>query len=240
MEQYQERKYLNQSDYIYFIHSKDDAVLSVNRENTEIVYQMGYENDEELYQNLWEVDYHLDHKTRTEEMRLKHVRSGKYFDEKGVLKVESTKITLVPLLEVENRLPPFSIFVNDKCYNRSLASEDQNFHGFQINTVNKKPVKTLLSIKGVKPNVWIPYLIDYIKDGDISAKQRILREFQCLTILLDLIKSRRYPEMNTLAYKLLYLVCEGNNNNKKRCCESSTLEFILNDKQKEDTCELLT
>lgn len=45
-------------------------------------------------------------------MRLKHIRSGKYFDEKGMLKTEATKITLVPLLEVENRLPPFSIFAN--------------------------------------------------------------------------------------------------------------------------------
>lgn len=79
---------------------------------------MGYQNDEEMYQSIWEVNYHLDHKNETEEMRLKHVRSGKYFNE--ILQTIPTKITLKPLLEVENRLPPFSIFVNEKKYNRSL------------------------------------------------------------------------------------------------------------------------
>ena len=175
MEKFSERRYLNQNDYIYFIHSKDEAVLSVNRENTDIVYQMRYENDEELYQNLWEVDYHLDHVKRTEEMRLKHIRSGKYFDSEGKLQQKPTAITLVPLLDVENRLPPFKILVDEKRYNRSETIEDFDFHGFQINKVNKKPVNTILSMKGVKPNVWIPYLINYLKDGNISAKQRILR-----------------------------------------------------------------
>ena len=120
------------------------------------------------------------------------------------------------MLEVENRLPPFSIYIlreDEKKekkfhqYNRKLPGEDEQFHGFQINTIDKRPVKTILSIKGMKPSVWIPYLINYLKEGNVSAKQRILREFQILTILLNLIKSKRYPEMKKLAYKLLFLIC---------------------------------
>lgn len=78
-------------------------------------------------------------------------------------------------MEVENRLPPFSIFVNAKKYNRNLAGEDNNFHGFQINTIDKRQVKIILSIKGMQPEIWIPYLINYLKDGNITVKQKILR-----------------------------------------------------------------
>jgi hypothetical protein len=60
-------------------------------------------------------------------------------------------------------LPPFSILVNGKNYNRSLPGEDHNFHGFQITTVEKRVVDNLLSIKGTKPSVWLPYLINYLK-----------------------------------------------------------------------------
>lgn len=90
-----------------------------------------------------------------------------------------TKITLKPIIEPENRLPPFDIYVNDVKLLKISTRENEQLHAFQINKADRKYIKEIQSIKGMPPAIWVPYMINFLKT-DTSIKQSMLREFSII------------------------------------------------------------
>jgi hypothetical protein len=152
-----------------------------------------------------------------------------------VLSKAPTKITLKPKINTENRLPPFDIYIKDDKFNKANAPENEQLHAYQINKANKTYIKEMLSIKGIHPSVWIPYLIQFLKTNT-TVKQGLLREFGIIDTVILIIK--RGPVSSEICYNLLYDICKGNIKNKKRICEN--IDLILNEPDKSRSQELLT
>lgn len=128
------KRYLQPNDYIYLVHSEDNSIVSVDSTNN-ITFKLRDYNHSEIYKALWEVEYSYDRKTREDELRLRHVLTGLYFN--TVLSKAPVRIVLRPIIQTENRLPPFDIYikdVKDECKFTKLNSrENERLHGFQVN-----------------------------------------------------------------------------------------------------------
>lgn len=143
------KRYLQPNDYVYFVHSEDNSIVTVDASNSYITFKFRDYNQSEIYRALWEVEYGEDRKTREEEMRLRHLLTGQYFSQ--TLSKSPVKITLRPIIRTENRLPPFDIYINNDKFTKLSARENDQLHGFQVNMFDKTYIKEILSVKGMHP-----------------------------------------------------------------------------------------